>query len=43
MNENKNSSDNIIAKKAYAFALEIVQVYKIWFMTKRNLCYQNNY
>lgn len=29
MNENKNSSDNIIAKKAYAFALEIVQVYKI--------------
>ncbi len=29
MSENKNSSESIIAKKAYAFALEVVQVYKI--------------
>ena len=35
MSENKNSSDSIIAKKAYAFALEIVEGYKIFVHDKK--------
>lgn len=35
MSEGKNPADSIIARKAYAFALDIVQVYKVLIHAKK--------